>query len=257
MIHLWARFRLILLTLVISLPVLAAENPKEPINEKEPFPTKVDVSGKPGHHLPGPTPGPFPTEPTTRELRESARSFFLVDYSLFDLLVLGKYGATAGYVASASRTWEVEYLHGSYTAHAIIEDLGNMIDNRVSLTTRSYLGDSFNVSYGLTYFDFYVGLGEQFLKDLSPAVRPAADHLEVESLGFNFGVGNRWQLSRKITFGVDWLTWSQPLFLLRKQTGFLDYVTNDLDRGAIDKAVSTISYFPRFTVLKLQLGVQF
>jgi len=174
------------------------------------------------------------------------------------MLILGKYGGTAGFTSSADRSWEIEYLHGSFTAHVFIEDLGNMTDNRLSLITRSYLGrNSFNVSYGLSYFDFYVGLGEQFLARVSPSARSAADHLEVESLGFNIGFGNRWQLSRSVSLGVDWLVWSQPVFLLRKNAGFLDHVTNAWDRGPIEKAINTMSYFPRFTMLKLQFGLSF
>lgn len=56
---------------------------------------------------------------------------------------------------------------------------------------RTYFGNSFNLSYGLTYFRFRLRLGSEVLSRASGGqLPPGVDILRVESLGPNFGIGN-------------------------------------------------------------------
>jgi hypothetical protein len=43
----------------------------------------------------------------------------------------------------------------------------------------------------------------------------------------------------------------------KKESAFLDYATNENDKDNVETALKTISYFPRFTLLKVQVGILF
>lgn len=62
--------------------------------------------------------------------RENADYFTLVNYSPLDLLIPSKYGLTFGYIQSPERTWELEYLRGSFSVPFLVKDLGKMTDSR-------------------------------------------------------------------------------------------------------------------------------
>lgn len=193
-----------------------------------------------------------------RERREKADYFALANYSPIDLLIPSKYGITLGYIESADKTWEFEYLRGSISVPFIVEDLGKMTDERFSAIGRSYFGgNSFNFSYGLSYFDFSLHLGDKLLNRVTGGSYPSIDLVEVQSLGFNLAIGNRWSFNRNVTFGVDWISWAQPVYVTNKKSAFLDYASNQQDKDDVDKAMKLISYFPRLAFLKLQLGILF
>lgn len=194
----------------------------------------------------------------TRVRREQANYFALANYSPIDLLIPSKYGLTMGYIKSADKTWELEYLRGSISVPFIVEDLGKMTDERFSLIGRSYFGgNSFNFSYGLSYFDFSLHLGDKLLNRVTGGTYPSIDLVELQSLGFNLAIGNRWSFNRNVTFGIDWISWAQPVYAINKKSAFLDYASNQQDKDDVDKAIKLISYFPRFAFLKLQLGILF
>lgn len=194
----------------------------------------------------------------TRALRETNKYFGYINYSPFDLLIPSKLGVTAGYNQNANTTWEIEYLKGSVNGPYILKDLGKMSDERISLIRRSYFNNnSFNVSYGISYFDFNIRLGNDYLNRLGGGNFSSIDVLEIQALGFNLGIGNRWTFAKNLTFGVDWISWSQPVFTLSRTSKFLDVATNQSDRENVDDALRWIGNFPRFTLLKLQLGATF
>lgn len=194
----------------------------------------------------------------TRQLRDGAEYFVLANYSPLDLLIPSKYGFTFGYILNADKTWEFEYLRGSLSVPFIIEDLGKMTEKRYSLIGRSYFGgNSFNLSYGLSYFDFSLVLGDKLLSRLTGGGYPSIDLVEVQSLGLNIAIGNRWSFNRNIVFGIDWISWAQPFYTTKKNSYFLDYASNQQDKDDVDKAVKFISYFPRLAFLKIQLGISF
>jgi hypothetical protein len=194
----------------------------------------------------------------TRENRATSDYFAYLNYSPLDLLIPSKMGFTLGYSQSTDKTWEFEYLRGSLSVPFVVEDLGKMTDERFSLIKRSYYGgNSFNFSYGVTYFDFSLHLGDQLLNRVTGGTYPSIDLVELQSLGFNIGIGNRWAVNQNFTFGVDWVSWAQPVFITSKKSAFLDYANNQQDKDDVDKGVKLISYFPRFAFLKLQLGILF
>lgn len=194
----------------------------------------------------------------TRFRRDKADYLALLNYSPVDLLIPSKQGITLGLIRDADKTWELEYLSGSISVPFIVEDLGKMSDTRISLIGRSYFGsNSFNFSYGLSYFDFLLHLGDKLLNRVSGGSYPSLDLIGVQSVGFNIGIGNRWTFKHNITLGIDWISWMQPLQITSKRSTFLDYATNEEDRDDVDKAITLISYMPRFAFLKLQLGILF
>lgn len=195
---------------------------------------------------------------TTKERRAESSYFALASYSPIDLIIPGKLGLTLGLISDNSKSWELEYLRASISVPFIVEDLGKMTDQRLSLIGRSYFGgNSFNVHYGLSYFDFAISLGDKLLNRVSAGVYPALDVIQIQSLGFNLGIGNRWIVTSNITFGIDWISWSQPVYIIKKQSVFLDYATNQADRNDVENGIKLISYFPRIALLKLQLGMTF
>lgn len=195
---------------------------------------------------------------STKLRRESSKYVLLANYSPIDLIILSKYGISLGWSPSVSKTWELEYLRGTVSIPFLVKDLGQMSDERISLMARSYSSrNSFNISYGLTYFDFSMHLGDQLLNRVSGGTYPSMDLVRLQSLGFNLGIGNRWVFQHNITLGVDWLAWSQPVVMLSKKSVFLDHATNSQDRDDVSNAMDVISYFPRLTLLKIQFGMVF
>lgn len=194
----------------------------------------------------------------TPERRRSSRYFVFGSYSPLDLLIPSKYGATAGWLYGNRKTWELEYLRGSVSIPFLVKDLGEMYDQRISIIGRSHLNsDSFNLSYGLSYFDFSLHLGDEILSRVTGGAYPSIDLVRVRSIGFNLALGSRWTLDNNFSFGVDWISLAQPVWVFAKQNRFMDYATNASDREAVDTALKLISYFPRFSAFKLQVGYFF
>ena len=194
----------------------------------------------------------------TKERRASNKYLALLSYSAFDLIIPSKIGLSLGYMPDVDRTWELEYLKGSIAVPFLVEDLGSMNDERISLIKRSYLGtNSFNINYGLTYFRFNLHLGDEILNRLSSGVYPSVDLVNIETLGFNIGIGNRWSFNKNITVSVDWVSLSQPIYVWKKDSAFLTYASNENDRENVDDLIRIVSYFPRFQIFKFQVGILF
>lgn len=194
----------------------------------------------------------------SRQIREKARFIGILNYSALDLLLPSKYGISFAMVPNASQTWELEYLRSSISVPLFLSDLGEMTDQRISLLGRSFFGNnSFNLSYGVSYFDFSLNLGDKLLSSVTGGAAPSAELVSAKALGINIGIGNRWSFANNITFGIDWISLSQPLFVTRKNSEFLNLTSSQADKDSVDTALKIISYFPRLAFLKLQLGYQF
>ncbi|MGE0761885.1 MAG: hypothetical protein AB7N80_01275 [Bdellovibrionales bacterium] len=192
-----------------------------------------------------------------RTRRAENKYFAYLAYSSLDLLIPSKIGASLGHVSDVDHTWELEYISGSIAVPFIVEDLGKLTDRRIALTRYNYGGrNSFYFSYGLTYFSFKLHLGDELLNKITGSY-PSYDIIEINSLGVNFGLGNRWVFNHDISVGIDWFQWSQPLFVTDKKGTYLDYATDSGDRDDVETAIKLISYFPRWTVLKVSLGWMF
>lgn len=188
--------------------------------------------------------------------RDQSDFLVLLNYSYADLILPGKYGITLGWIPNARSTYEVEYLRGSLSF--IIDEIGSMKDERFSITKRSFLGrNSFNVSYGLNYFIFGAHLSEELIQSVSPIYQSAAREIEMHLVGAHIGLSNRWTFKNNITLGVDWVSWSQPLFQVYKYEKFTENTNDSRDKKDIERAMDIASYLPRLTFLKIQLGMSF
>lgn len=185
--------------------------------------------------------------------------YAIATYSPFDLMIPHKYGLTAGLFETGpkNRTWEFEYLRGGVSHPFLVKHLGSMTDQKFSILARSYPKQgSFNISYGITYFDFSLHLSDAILNRVTGGNIPSIDVLQMQSFGFNVGLGNRWTYKNMI-FGVDWVNFAQPLFITNEQSIFMDYATDPKDRERVNDLIREISYIPRISVLKLQFGLMF
>ncbi len=194
----------------------------------------------------------------TKERRNANNYYALATYSPIDLLIPNKMGITFGLIESEDITWDFEWMNGSLGVPHLISDIGRMSDSRVSIIKRSYsASNSFNFNYGITYFDFGIHLGDDLISKITGGNYPSIDLVSLKSLGVNIGLGNRWTFEHDITLGVDWISWAQPLITINKNSAFLDYATDASDRDNVKKALSIVQYFPRWTILKLQIGILF
>lgn len=192
----------------------------------------------------------------SKSRRENSDFLVLLNYSYLDLILPGKYGITLGWIPNARSTYEVEYLRGSLSF--IIDEIGSMKDERFSITKRSFLGrNSFNVSYGLNYFIFGGRLSDEVMQSVSQIYQSSAREIETHLIGAHIGLSNRWTIKKNITIGVDWVSWSQPLFQVYKYEKFTEQSNDQGDKKDIERAMDIASYLPRLTFLKVQFGMSF
>ncbi len=198
-------------------------------------------------------------ETNTEILPLSPGGYFIgLTYSPLDLLIPSKWGAKIGGETPGELAWEVEYLRGSWTTPFIIADLGQMTDERYSLIFRSYgQRKSFNVHFGVTYFAFKANLSPKFLDTVPTQIDTSYEVVQVESVGFNLGIGHRWHWGEHFHFGVDWLSWAQPVFITKNQSEIKDLTTDEDTKDTISDAVRIANYVPRFLSLKVFLNFSF
>nr|WP_295901266.1 hypothetical protein [uncultured Bdellovibrio sp.] len=193
----------------------------------------------------------------SRQRRSENKYYVLGNYAPLDLILPSKIGVTAGLNDGAEKSWELEYLRGSFGVPVFIADLGSITEQRISLTKRSFFGnETFNISYGISYFSLDVHLGDKFVNNMSGHY-PSAEVVGMESWGVHFALGNRWTIKKNITFGVDWFSWAQPVILSKKDDDYVKYATNDDYKDDVDTALNIAAYLPRISLLKLQLGIMF
>lgn len=186
-----------------------------------------------------------------------SRYLLMGGYAPVDLLIPSKIGGTAGYIESPYVTYELEYLSASLSVPFIIADLGGFSEARATLLRRKFLGSgSFNVFYGISYFTFELRVGNIILDRIPLDPLPVGELIRTEMIGFSGGLGNRWTW-KNVSFGVDWITWSQPFLTTKKNDDLLRYVSNSGDRDNIEKVITYSSYFPRISLFKVQLGASF
>ncbi len=193
----------------------------------------------------------------SRLVRQNSNYFATGNFAPVDLILPSKFGVTLGTVTNADYTWELEYLKSSVSVPFLVDDIGEMTDERLSLIRRNYFGtETFNLSYGLSYNKFKVHIGSKYLAYISTNI-PDADLMEIESLGFNVGIGNRWIFSNRWMVGVDWASWSQPVFTTKYNNKYSDFATDEDSKDTVDTVAKLIRWVPRISLLKLQVGYSF
>lgn len=178
----------------------------------------------------------------------------LLHYSSFDLVLPSKMGATIAWHKDGNVLYELEYLSSSVSAPYVVSDLASMSETRVSLLKRNFSsGGTFNWYWGGSYNASNVHVSQALMNN-NPG---ASDMLDVSTLGLSFGLGNRWVFKENFSVGVDWFTWSQPLFILKKEAAYLDSASNENDRDKVDTILKVIGYFPRWSAFKVSVGYSF
>lgn len=267
-------FLLMASSLILS-AAYAQESADQPPLERpieQPLPEPSPSEGLPGSQIEqdwqktAPTEIP-PEEPTSssgpippsEKLSASPGGFFLgLTYSPLDLLIPSKWGAKVGGETPGELAWEFEYLRSSLETPFIIADLGKMTDERYSLILRSFgQRKSFNVHFGVTYFSFKAHLSPKFLNTVPTQIDTSYDVVQVESVGFNLGIGHRWHWGEHFHFGVDWLSWAQPVFITKNQSEITDLTEDEDTKETISDAVRIANYVPRLLTLKVFLNFSF
>ena len=193
----------------------------------------------------------------SRLVRQNSNYFATGNFAPVDLILPSKFGVTLGTVTNADYTWELEYLKSSVSVPFLVDDIGEMTDERLSLIRRNYFGtETFNLSYGLSYNKFKVHIGSKYLAYISTNI-PDADLMEIESLGFNVGIGNRWIFSNRWMVGVDWASWSHPVITTQYNNKYRDFATDEDSKDTVDTVAKLIRWVPRISLLKLQVGYSF
>lgn len=181
----------------------------------------------------------------------------LLAYSPIDLILPSKTGGSLTWNEDDQVSYDLEYMGANLSVPFVVDDLGSFKDRRVSLTKRAFRGrTSFHFFYGLSYFETTIHLGNQYLDQVSGAPR-SIDLVGVKSLGVVWGIGNRWIFKPGFTVGLDWFSWAQPLIVVDRDQEILNYISNEDTRDTIRETLNLTSYFPRFVLLKVQLGWSF
>lgn len=181
-------------------------------------------------------------------------------FAFWDLLIPNKYALSIGIYEDRQNLWELEYTQSVISKGLMMLNLGKMHDERISITRRHFFSDtgSFNLSFGLSYLNFNVHLGSDYLSDVGVVSLPSADVVTLKSLGLNAALGNRWFANdNRLFFGIDWISLHQPISILERSAPFLNNATIEENKSAVNTAVNLASYFPRFVILKLQIGYSF
>lgn len=194
---------------------------------------------------------------TSRDLRAQNHHNVSFVYSLLDTWLPSKWGASYGYQSNPNGTWELEYLSGSYAPLGISE-LGEFSETRISLLYRSFSQrNTFHFTYGLNYSSLKLGIGDKLLSTITGGVVPGFDVMTVETLGFHWGLGNRWQVTPQFLINVDWFEVHIPLYTLESEAPFLEVNASQEDKEDIRDALDLIESIPTFSLVKFQLGYSF
>lgn len=184
--------------------------------------------------------------------------FATLAYSPLDLIIPNKIGFSLGLQLAPKQTHEIEYLNGSLAMPSFIADIGKISDTRVSYIRRFQELEAFShLFWGFSYFQSQVHLGDALIHRLSAGSYPSIDLMEIQSVGLHVGLGSRWKIKDNIILGVDWFAWSQPVIEIKRSAEFLSYAGDQNDKDNVEKALKLLQYLPRWTVLKLQLGISF
>ncbi|MES2529326.1 MAG: hypothetical protein V4598_19720 [Bdellovibrionota bacterium] len=186
----------------------------------------------------------------SEDLRDDSFGTLLLGYQPFTTWIPSKW--TASYTQIFNRNWtlEGEYSKGSLSVPVFSVDIGEIKEERVSLQSRYYPGNSFNWSFGLMYQKGEAKLGADI-----PATTKL-DVFEMESFGATLGFGNRWQWQNGFTLGIDWFRMNQPLFGRWENESVLKTVSAD-DADELKKIMRAFNTLPTFVFLGLQLGYTF
>lgn len=197
-------------------------------------------------------------KPEAIDLRSPRATASLI-YSPIDLIIPSKIGAAFGYRPGSGTVFELEYLRGTIAIPFLIDDIGSFVDERFTLLVRGFSDakSSFNFFYGASLVHTKLTLGSALLGRVSGQIPSGYDVMNFMSIAPVIGIGNRWKFNNGITFSVDWVSLTQPIAVLKEDMPLYDSVSDANDRDDLDTFKKVVSYFPRLTLLKLELGFSF
>ena len=175
-----------------------------------------------------------------------------LSYSLFDMWIPGKIGASVSY-GDDKKKYNFEYQKMAYNFDFFVADLGEVSDSRYTFALRSFsYNNSFNYYYGVTLNKVHVQLGSSWYADLGARY----DAISVTTFNFMWGVGNQIQFSKNFYFEIDWVKVYFPLFITDKQTDILEKL-GDENKEKLDDMIDSLSSIPTMTLLQVGIGYRF
>jgi hypothetical protein len=160
-----------------------------------------------------------------------------------------KIGGSVSYNFSDKRTIVGQFESASIKVPTFKIDLGGIRESKYGVVLKSF-GDSnsFYLSYGLLRYSFNASLN----LSLFPVSVPIAPVFDINSFGFQFGMGNQWSWENGLSLGIDWFSIYFHSFGKSKNTEIFGYM-NQNDRDNANALVDAIYNIPLIEVLKIQL----
>jgi hypothetical protein len=188
---------------------------------------------------------------TSRENRAASKGTVMLGYQFLTTWIPSKW--TAGYTHIFNEDWslDLEYSSASINTKYIGVDLGVIRENRIALQARKYAGNSFHFSFGPVLSEFEARLGSDMV------ATDYSQSFSAQNLGLTGGIGNRWQWSNGVTFGIDWLRVNVPVLETSVKDNVLKDVSSSGDRKDIKDTIRTFNSLPTFVLFGLNIGYTF
>jgi len=149
-------------------------------------------------------------------------------------------------------------MRGSIPLNFFVIDIGEMIEQKLSLIYRSYsTRNSFHFFGGAFYHSFKARLGNTYLELVPNSGIQGIDLLQIRTWGVVGGIGNRWQFKSGWGIGVDWFTIAIPLKTIQAEAPYLTTNASGTRRDDVNDAFDLIRKIPTFALFKVQLGYSF
>lgn len=188
---------------------------------------------------------------TSRENRSASNGTVMFGWEPFATWIPSKWGLSYTQIMNEKWSIELEYYTGSINSDYVGVDLGVVRERRFTLQARKYTGNSFHYSFGPVLSDFHARLGSSIVaSDYSSS-------FSAQNLGIAGGIGNRWQWSNGVTFGIDWFRISIPVFETKVEDDVLDDITDSGDSEDIKNIIRTFNRVPTFVLFGLNIGYTF
>lgn len=188
---------------------------------------------------------------TTRENRSASTGTLMFGWEPFATWIPSKWGMSYTQILNEKWSVELEYYSGSINSSYVGVDLGAVKERRFTLQARRYVGNSFHFSFGPVLSDFNARLGSSIVAS------NYSSSFSAQNLGVAGGIGNRWQWSNGVTFGIDWFRISIPVVTTKIEDKVLNDITNSGDSEDIKNIIRTFNRVPTFVLLGLNLGYTF
>jgi len=191
---------------------------------------------------------------STKENRSNSKNTLMLGNQIITTWIPSKYTGSYTYIFNDKWSLEGEYSWASFSTKFVGIELGEISEGRSTLQARYYVSNSFHFSFGGVYSRFSAKLGNDYLDTLGNKITTG---FSAENLGVTLGMGNRWQWSNGITFGVDWIRINYPLVTTKIDDNSLNDVADSADRNDLKDSLKTFNRIPTFVLFGLNVGYSF